>query len=209
MTEVDTLFGQLMAELRLLSPSSFNVYSVLLFKKADLGGVSRPREILEKLLGSEEQTQLEAYHGKGVEASDGGINRTHYVNPDFDTILKELKSGEKIALQVARTRCTSREDAEEKEAFLQYETGVVNRKKPHGIVRIVPLNIRTEWAAWRRLPDHVKRIAQESGERGILPFSFGSAAEDPLWKDGDFEFPINLRRQLSKSELKVVNTPFQ
>ncbi|XP_035708856.1 uncharacterized protein LOC110851705 isoform X2 [Folsomia candida] len=209
MTEVDTLFGQLMAELRLLSPSSFNVYSVLLFKKADLGGVSRPREILEKLLGSEEQTQLEAYHGKGVEASDGGINRAHYVNPDFDTILKELKSGEKIALQVARTRCTSREDAEEKEAFLQYETGVVNRKKPHGIVRIVPLNIRTEWAAWRRLPDHVKRIAQESGERGIMPFSFGSATEDPLWKDGDFEFPINLRRQLSKPELKVVDSHFR
>ncbi len=55
----------------------------------------------------------------------------------------------------------------------------------------------------------MKKIAQESGERGILPVSFGSAAEDPLWKDGDFEFPINFQRQMSKSEVKVVKSPFE
>ncbi len=117
--EVDTLFEQLMSELRLLSPSVFNVYTVLVFKTADLDGVSDPREIMQKLLKPDKAIHVESYHGKGLESSDGGINRTHYVNPDLDTIFKEVKTGDKVALQVARTRCASREDAEGKEVFLQ------------------------------------------------------------------------------------------
>ncbi|XP_021965248.1 uncharacterized protein LOC110860503 isoform X1 [Folsomia candida] len=116
--EVDRLFRTLKEEMGLVLAIPFNVYSVLLVKKADFPGLSDPRAVINALLGTTREIVAWLYTGKGVEAEDGGIHQHHFYG--FSTIKNELANGDKIAIQIARMRCKSQQDAEEKEAFVLY-----------------------------------------------------------------------------------------
>ncbi|OXA60384.1 uncharacterized protein LOC110842952 [Folsomia candida] len=198
--EIDRLFRSLKEEMRLNLETKFNVYSVLIVNKADFPGMSDPCEILVALR-TRKGLVVWCYSGKGVEAADGNIHAHHQYGES--TIMNELEKGDKIAIKIARMRCSCQRDAEEKEAFLQYTTGVSSRKKSHGI-RIVPINIRMEWTAWLRLSDPIRKLAQECGELGTSLYSFADHPYAPLYQEGEFVYPIDVARQVEKGEVAIV-----
>ncbi|XP_021962961.2 uncharacterized protein LOC110858472 isoform X1 [Folsomia candida] len=179
--EVDRLFRTLKKEMGLVLAIPFNVYSVLLVKKADFPGLSDPRAVINALLGTTREIVAWLYTGKGVEAENGGIHEHHFYGSS--TIQNELVDGDKIAIQIARMMCNSQKDAEEKEAFVLYASQLAARKKSDGGVRIVPINVRMEWVAWRRLPYDTRKLSQECGDKGVKPYSFTSKDDKPIFEE--------------------------
>lgn len=86
---------------------------------------------------------------------------------------------------------------------MQYES-IQNAKKKKPGVRVACLNRRMEWGGWSRLSPEIQSLAEESGSIGISPFSAAPQDETPLWEEGQFQFPINLNRQLDNHAIKLV-----
>ncbi|XP_021955181.1 uncharacterized protein LOC110851636 [Folsomia candida] len=204
-TVVKKRLSDLRKEISLLPVLIYNNYSVIVVKLADFPGLTTPRAIVQHLVDNWDKNKIViwSYFGKGIEGTDETINMHHKNDPSTSSIMSEVEKGVRMAIQISSTRGKSKEDVGEKESFMIYES-IQNAKKKKPGVRVACLNRRMEWGGWSRLSPEIQSLAEESGSIGISPFSAAPQDETPLWEEGQFQFPINLNRQLDNHAIKLV-----